>query len=425
MSNATYKFDIVDGVVTTMYRLHHGDWKADPFEANEVAVYDAVGGTVSVSETYPTLIQIKTYVLQGDVYLLDSERFTDLAGVPILSDPHHGGFDDSNNDGFDDDDMDLDGSEDDHLSSSDDNGHRLHGRGGDDILDGSDDDDAMDGGSGDDDLSGGSGRDRMAGGVGDDSLSGEDGDDKLAGDDGADHIRGGGGDDALKGGKGDDDLDGGVGDDSVDGGSGNDVFLAGLDAGNDRYHGGSGIDSVSYAGALSGVTVNLAKGFAVSSDGGDAAGIGTDKLRDIENATGGDGNDTLIGNSAANVLDGGNGDDLIIGGSKADTLSGGAGKDSFKFLKVSDSSVVAHDVITDFTAGDLIDLSAIDAQKGLSKNDSFSFVGDSSAVTADNANGALWFENGMLYGSTDADIDAEFQLELTGVVALTEASIVL
>lgn len=425
MSSATYKFDIVNNTVTAMYKWHHDAWKADPFEANEVAAYDGATGKVTVSETYPSLIQIKTYTLQGDSFVLESERFTDLSGAPLSPDHHHGGFDDHNHDGFDDDDIDQDGSEDDHLSSSSDNGHRLHGRGGDDILDGSADDDSMHGGSGDDDLNGDSGKDRLSGGSGDDHLSGDDGDDHLSGDDGADHIRGGSGDDALKGGKGDDELDNGIGDDSADGGSGNDMFLAGLDAGNDRYHGGSGVDSVTYAGALAGVTINLAKGFAISSDGGDAAGIGKDKLRDIENASGGDGDDTLIGNSAVNVLDGGNGNDLIIGGSKGDTLTGGLGVDTFKFLKVSDSSVAAHDVITDFAAGDLIDLSAIDAKKGFDKNDSFSFVGDFSAVTADNANGALWFDNGMLYGSTDGDFEAEFQLELSGVVTLTEASIVL
>jgi Ca2+-binding RTX toxin-like protein len=47
----------------------------------------------------------------------------------------------------------------------------------------------------------------------------------------------------------------------------------------------------------------------------------------IENATGGSGNDTLIGNSAINVLSGGNGNDILIGGGGNDTLNGGNDQD--------------------------------------------------------------------------------------------------
>ena len=47
----------------------------------------------------------------------------------------------------------------------------------------------------------------------------------------------------------------------------------------------------------------------------------------IENAIGGDGDDTLTGNSADNVLTGNGGNDTIFGGSGNDTLLGGAGDD--------------------------------------------------------------------------------------------------
>jgi Ca2+-binding RTX toxin-like protein len=47
----------------------------------------------------------------------------------------------------------------------------------------------------------------------------------------------------------------------------------------------------------------------------------------IENATGGSGNDTLIGNGAANLLQGGAGNDTLSGGDGADRLAGGAGAD--------------------------------------------------------------------------------------------------
>lgn len=49
----------------------------------------------------------------------------------------------------------------------------------------------------------------------------------------------------------------------------------------------------------------------------------------IENATGGSGADTILGNSVANCLDGGAGNDAICGGAGNDTMYGGAGNDTF------------------------------------------------------------------------------------------------
>jgi hypothetical protein len=89
---------------------------------------------------------------------------------------------------------------------------------------------------------------------------------------------------------------------------------------------------------------------------------------------------------------------------------------------VSEIGLQKHDVIADFVSGDLIDLSDIDATKGSGKNDAFQWIDN---VTRDNANGALWFKNGILYGSTDKDVEAEFQIELTGVKSLNVDEIVL
>jgi serralysin len=105
----------------------------------------------------------------------------------------------------------------------------------------------------------------------------------------------------------------------------------------------------------------------------------------IENATGGEGNDVLLGNSAANTLtgNGGNdalmgrgGNDIILGGAGVDTVTGGDGLD-VATLGAGDDIFVAElgaakiatkmgtmsvDIITDFDANgnDLIDLSNID-----------------------------------------------------------------
>lgn len=48
----------------------------------------------------------------------------------------------------------------------------------------------------------------------------------------------------------------------------------------------------------------------------------------IDNATGGSGNDTVLGNAIANVLNGGFGNDTITGGGGNDTIVGGAGTDT-------------------------------------------------------------------------------------------------
>ncbi len=48
----------------------------------------------------------------------------------------------------------------------------------------------------------------------------------------------------------------------------------------------------------------------------------------IENANGGSGNDTIVGNSANNLLNGNSGNDTIYGGAGNDTINGGAGVDT-------------------------------------------------------------------------------------------------
>ena len=58
-------------------------------------------------------------------------------------------------------------------------------------------------------------------------------------------------------------------------------------------------------------------------------------------------------------MDGGAGADTLTGGSGADNLTGGAGADHFVYLAAADSHTGSCDQIADFTAGDIIDLSAL------------------------------------------------------------------
>ena len=151
----------------------------------------------------------------------------------------------------------------------------------------------------------------------------------------------------------------------------------------------------------------------------------------IENATGGEGNDVLLGNSANNVLTGNGGNDTLFGRDGNDTLNGGAGNDTLNggngndriiggsgddivrggdgldvvTLGAGDDIFVAEigaskvstkagkmsvDIITDFDANgnDLIDLSGLDTAftfKGTSAN---KHAGDLSYKTYNSINGA-------------------------------------
>lgn len=155
------------------------------------------------------------------------------------------------------------------------------------------------------------------------------------------------------GGAGDDLLDGGDGSDRLDGGGGRDQLLggAGLDSlsdgdrdeaagdagpGPDLLDGGSGVDEVSYAQRTRPVRVSLGDD---ETDG--AAGEG-DVVRAVEDASGGAGDDRIVGDDRVNHLTGGDGSDHLSGrggrgrygigdrldgGAGADRLSGGDGPD--------------------------------------------------------------------------------------------------
>lgn len=203
------------------------------------------------------------------------------------------------------------------------------------------------------------------------------------------------------------------------------VLYAGT--GDNVLYGGDGIDTVSYRYATAGVTIDLALFFEQAT-----GGSGLDRLDSIENLEGSRFDDRIVGSAGANLLEGSAGADVLEGGLGRDVLVGGTGRDVFDFDKAIDSTVTAsgRDTIADFSGGDRIDVSGIDADTSRAANQSFTFIG-SEAFNATDATRQLRYEYatatgvGILYGSTDADSAAEFAIKLTGVPALEASDMIL
>ncbi|CAK0742497.1 serralysin [Gammaproteobacteria bacterium] len=258
----------------------------------------------------------------------------------------------------------------------------------------------------------------------------------LTGDDGNDNLFGLSGNDRLWGGNGTNRLDGGVGTDTMLGGDNNDLYYA--DVATDLIADEGGIDTVvanfnaSLGGTVSGITVaKTYSGYNQEIENLTLAGQATKGI-------GSDLTNNLLGNASANslyglggddILRGGDGNDTLSGGSGKDTLTGGSGNDLFLFTAISDSvATVNRDTISDFSTGDRIDLSVIDANTGVAGNQAFGTptVGGLFSGAFSNT-GDLYFDTTthILYGNNDADVQADFSLLLTGVGTITGTALIL
>ena len=137
------------------------------------------------------------------------------------------------------------------------------------------------------------------------------------------NLTGADGNDRLTGNAQDNVLIGGNGNDTLEGAGGNDTLRGWTESTSSSSSGDTGTDTVSYAGAAAGVTVNLSLAGAQNT-----GGAGIDTLSGFENLAGSAFNDSLTGDTGANRLDGGVGNDVLNGGAGDDTLSGGGGNDT-------------------------------------------------------------------------------------------------
>ncbi|HEX5620211.1 MAG TPA: hypothetical protein VFX51_17455 [Solirubrobacteraceae bacterium] len=145
-------------------------------------------------------------------------------------------------------------------------------------------------------------------------------------------LDGGDGTDRLVGGPGPDRLIGGPNGDTLLGNNGNDVLTG--EAGPDSLSGGAGVDTASYAErGPNGVTITLpVDSFDVRADDGNnvdgpAPGLRDAIREDVENAIGGAGEDSILGNNERNSLQGRGNADVISGRGGDDDLRGGSGPD--------------------------------------------------------------------------------------------------
>lgn len=335
----------------------------------------------------------------------------------------------------------------------------INGGGGNDKLYGGEGNDWMISGTGNDLLDGGNGADWVvfngtAGatvdlrittaqntGYGGDTivnvenLSGGSGANTFTGNDAANHLLGFGGDDRLLGNGGADTLEGGDGNDVLDGGLGNDLLLGGtgndsmaLSTGDDTMDGGDGTDTITVGSIAATIDLRITTA--------QATGYGNDTITNVENLTGGAGNDRFTGNASANILLGNAGADTLSGGAGADTLNGGAGKDFltggadadrdvFIFNTATDSALgKGRDVITDFHSGsDVIDLHLIDANAGISADQAFTFTGTTASARG------VWYQevkgDVILCIDTTGDGRADMHIELDAISTVHASDFVL
>ncbi len=310
----------------------------------------------------------------------------------------------------------------------------LQGLAGNDVLYGLTGDDVLEGGDGDDLLDGGAGADRMVGGAGDDRYVVDNAADAIeeSGGGGTDTIvasvstilrahienleltgsaaldgQGNGLANRITGNTGSNNLDGGGGDDVLSGGMGDDIYT---------------VDT------LGDVVI-------------ETPGAGTDTVRasvsytlpwSVENLVLlGSAALTATGNAANNVIEGNAGNNLILGRGGQDRMTGGAGADTFGFLALSDSSnsTSSPDLIVDFdaTAGDRIDISAIDAIAGTAANDAFTFIDGAAFTAAGQIRTAVSGTVRYLYLNTDSNLSTtEMVIAVQGATpALTADMLVL
>ncbi|MEH2075653.1 MAG: calcium-binding protein, partial [Nostoc sp.] len=235
------------------------------------------------------------------------------------------------------------------------------------------------------------------------------------------NATGGTGNDTLIGNTLNNNLIGSGGNDSLQGLAGNDTYsffansALGTDTITETTTGGT--DTINFSGTTSAVNLNLGVTTLQTVNSNLKLILSANNV--IENATGGTGNDTLIGNTLNNTLIGGDGNDQLQGLAGNDTLQGGNGNDSLtggvgndKYLFQSNAvfnTSLGVDYITDFEVGqDQIVLSkttfnAVINTVGQALTD-FAIVSGNQFVNSSNARIVYSQSSGSLFYNQDGNV---------------------
>ncbi|HMJ93977.1 MAG TPA: calcium-binding protein, partial [Allosphingosinicella sp.] len=264
-------------------------------------------------------------------------------------------------------------------------------------------------------------------------IIGAGGNDTLTGGDGWDYLIGLGGNDTLYGGADGDVLDGGTGQDYMEGNNGDDVYIVDnvsdtvvelASEGIDQVY--SNLSSYTLGADVENLSANIIPGgsFAGTGNGLDNVILGGGSA---DSLSGEGGNDTLRGQGGDDTLSGGAGTDLLVGASGADTMTGGADADTFRIGYFETGTGAAADRITDFETGvDVIDISGWDANNGVGGDQAFSFVGSSAfSSTAGELRAFVSGADTIVEGDINGDAVADFQILLTGNIAVVSSDFVL
>jgi len=131
-----------------------------------------------------------------------------------------------------------------------------------------------------------------------------------------------------------------------------------------------------------------------------------------------DGSFRIFGGQGNDTIKGSQGNDLITGGTGADNLYGSGGNDIFNYRTVAESTSASRDTIHDFSLGDLLNLSQIDAISGTPGNDSFNFIGSGAfSNTAGELRATLAGGNWTVQGDVNGDGIADIEI----IVVVTDA----
>ncbi|MFP2959403.1 M10 family metallopeptidase C-terminal domain-containing protein [Myxococcus sp. 1LA] len=135
---------------------------------------------------------------------------------------------------------------------------------------------------------------------------------------------------------------------------------------------------------------------------------------------------TIVGGPGNDVLVGTPGNDRLIGGAGNDVLTGGGGADIFDFNTPAIGEI-GNDRITDFSAGDRIDLSQVDANIVLSGKQNFRFIGGGWLSSAGDLGVYTNFTTGLTYvqGDLDGNRSPDFSIVIQGTPSLTASDFIL